>query len=136
MQHEIHFGPDWAEIRTSGVASVAGIQAFGEALAADPRWRPGMDLIVNHTDLDVRPLGPEEMATLGRRARRKEHPTRGFRRCTFVLPGKLQYGVGRMWQSFAEHSEPGKIQLFESLDAAHAWLRASVADDSTRAAPR
>ncbi|MGZ4403214.1 MAG: hypothetical protein ACXVRI_10255 [Gaiellaceae bacterium] len=54
MNWTIEFGGDPAEvtIETFGVASREGFIRLNIELVSDPRWRPGMAVLVDHTALD------------------------------------------------------------------------------------
>lgn len=55
MNWTIEYGDGPAEeaVRTSGVASRKGFIRLNHELVANPRWRPGMTVLVDHTALDT-----------------------------------------------------------------------------------
>jgi hypothetical protein len=50
----IEFGgdPQDVTVKTAGLASREGFFGFNAELAADPRWRPGMAVLLDHSALD------------------------------------------------------------------------------------
>jgi len=122
VNHQIIFGPEWVEIRTRGRASLEGFRAFGEALAADPRWVPDMDVLIDHSELDVSTLSSSNVIELTARSS-ENHPIHGYRKCAFYAPGELQFGIGRMWQQYRDGGTRADTRIFRSREEAEAWLR-------------
>lgn len=135
MRHEIRFTPEWVEVRTSGKASFEGFVAFGEAVAADPRWRPGLRVLIDHSDLDMTELSAAVIAHLGARADGGHHPIRGFERCAFVAPAPLNFAFGRMWGAYSGRGDAPHVRLFRHRDEAEAWLREGSAARVDRTDP-
>jgi len=63
VQHDVQFGhgPEDVLVSTSGVASVEGVDAAVTALLGDARYRPGMDLILDQTQLEANGLPAEDL---------------------------------------------------------------------------
>lgn len=123
MKFQITFKPDWVEVKTSGSASLAGFRAFGEAVAADPRWPPGQKLLIDHSELDLRSMSTDDIALLGQQSRRDDHPLKDCPRGAFFVPDKLQFGLGRLWQNYRDDPGNDHTRMFNSREAAEAWLR-------------
>ena len=68
MHHRIEFGesPDGVIVYTFGRADVEGFRALNEALVGDRRFRPGMQILVDHTQLDAGHLTVAEIEEIGR----------------------------------------------------------------------
>ena len=68
MRHRMEFvgSPDGVIVSTFGRADVEGFRALNEALVGDPRFRPGMQILVDHTHLDARYLTCAEIEETGR----------------------------------------------------------------------
>lgn len=68
MRHTIHFvdHPDGVIIHTFGRATVEGFRALNDALTSDARFRPGMQMLVDHTHLDASRLAASEIDEIGR----------------------------------------------------------------------
>lgn len=125
MEHEIIFGPEWVEVRTHGKANLKGFRAFSEAVAADRRWQPGMNLLIDHSRLDVSSLATDDVSQLGQQANR-DHPLITCRRCAFYVPLPIQYGIGRMWQQWRKSPAENRVMMFSDRQEAEAWLRAGI----------
>jgi hypothetical protein len=63
VKHTIQFGagPEDALIATSGAASMDGLDAVVKELLSDDRYRPGMFLLFDHTELDLGALRAEDL---------------------------------------------------------------------------
>jgi len=46
----------------------------------------------------------------------------GYSRMAILTPGSLEFGLGRMWQTFVEDKWDGTSDLFRSKKDAERWL--------------
>jgi hypothetical protein len=124
MEFEIEWvDPSLVICRTSGGASAEGYEAMMQVLTADARFRPGVDLIVDHTNVDVSGLTAEDIERVaGLRARYAgDVPARA---AGVVGPGSpMRYGLGRMFGSFVDTRSSTGVMIFETVSEAVAWLR-------------
>jgi hypothetical protein len=124
MEYEIEWvDPSLVICRTSGLASIEGYEAMMRALVSDPKFRPGIGLIVDHTNVDVSALTAadiEQVADLRARFAGNVAP----RAAGIVGPGSpMRYGLGRMFEALVELQAGTDITLFETVEEAIAWLR-------------
>jgi hypothetical protein len=93
------------------------------ALVSDPKFRQGVGLIVDHTNVDISALTAaeiEQAADLRTRFAGDVVP----RAAGVVGPGSpMRYGLGRMFEAFVELQPGTDITLFETVEEAIAWLR-------------
>ena len=134
MEYEIEWvDPSLVVCRTSGPASIEGYEAMMRALISDPKFRPGVGLIVDHTNVDISALTAadiEQAADLRTRLAGNVVP----RAAGVVGPGSpMRYGLGRMFEAFVELQPGTDITLFETVEEAKAWLRGP--DSAARPAP-
>jgi hypothetical protein len=69
VEHTIEFGGQSlfdVVITTRGSADLEGVKLFGEELVTDPRFRAGSTVIVDHSELDLRPLTESDLQEIGR----------------------------------------------------------------------
>lgn len=68
MRHSIEFAdnPDGVIIHTFGRANAEGFRALNDALVSDARFRPGMQILVDHSQLDASRLTGSEIEEIGR----------------------------------------------------------------------
>ena len=124
MEFEIEWvDPSLVICRTSGVASVEGYKAMMAALTERPQFQPGVDLIVDHTNVDVSALTAAEIEQVaGLRAQFAGNMA--ARAAGVVGAGSpLRYGLGRMFEAFTETQPGTKINVFETVEEAMTWLR-------------
>jgi hypothetical protein len=124
----MEFEIEWVDLslvvcRTSGLASVEGYEAMMRALAEDPRFQPGVDLIVDHTNVDVSALTAADIERVaGLRARFAGNVV--ARAAGVVGPDSpLRYGLGRMFGAYLSTQPGAGFTVFETIDEAVAWLR-------------
>jgi hypothetical protein len=93
------------------------------ALISQPQFRPGVDLIVDHTNIDVSALTAADIERIAGLRARFAGDVAG-RAAGVVGPGSpMRYGLGRMFEAYID-SQPGtKITVFETVEKAMAWLR-------------
>lgn len=110
------------EVTTSGEASTQGFAAFLDALIDSADWSPGTPILVDHSRLQVAPMtmGDVERVADHCAARRAQL---GPASIALVVADRLQFGLCRMWGAFIEGRWEAHAELFESRDAAVAWLR-------------
>ena len=123
----MHWGVQWGgdpedvRVTTSGVASVEDLDGMMRAVIADPQWRDGMKIMLDHTQTDWSVFG---VGDLDRRAALVEDISDriGRQQVAFVVTGKLNQEIAKMLG--ARLSDIGFVaKAFVSLDEARDWLR-------------
>jgi hypothetical protein len=129
MEYTIVFGGALQDvtITTSGLASVEGLIGFVTDLVANPRYRPGMSILVDHTALDARPLTATDIRTFAMEVVRFDEQI-GPSRVAIVVPDPLTFGFARMYELYAE-SAAVRSRVFYAASDAHAWLESGDAPD-------
>jgi hypothetical protein len=123
MHWSVQWGGDPEDLRvtTSGVASVEDLDAMMREVIADPQWREGMKIMLDHTQTDWSVFG---VGDLDRRAALVEEISDriGRQQIAFVVTGLLNQEIGKMLG--ARLSDIGFVaKAFVSLDEARDWLR-------------
>ena len=124
MDFEISFidDPQIAVIKTSGCATLEGFDAFLEAMLSDPRWRPGMSILGDHSELDMSGLSSQDIENLVS-SRLLRADAIGTGRLAIVAGESLTFGFGRVAEAYAENVLPYRMNIFYTTDEALAWLR-------------
>ena len=133
MEHAIEFGgaPQDVTIRTSGPATAAGLIAFVTELVADPRFRPGMAVLVDHSDLDARPLTGADIRAMADVVIKLDDRI-GTSRVAILVPNPLTFGYARMYELHAAETQLHS-RVFYSRDDALKWLaKPPVATEADR----
>jgi hypothetical protein len=129
MDYSITWGGDPEDLwmKTRGVANVAELDAMVREAVSDPRWRPGMSILLDHSDCDWSrmPFNEiEERANLLIAGA----GTIGYQRCAFVVGDESSFGVSRILGLLLDARVEFLAHAFRSIEDARAWL-ASRADD-------
>ena len=113
--------PEAAVVTTFGVARVDDFRRMSQALIDDPRFRPGMPILVDHSSLDASVLTPTDIraigdfvATIGDKI--------GASSIAVVVPDTLTFGFVRMGELRANQPQLN-VQIFYSLPEAVQWLQ-------------
>jgi hypothetical protein len=110
-------------IETSGRADLATFIRYHIELVEDARFRPGMAILVDLSELDTRQLSGEDV-----RAVANDAVSRGDRigpaAIAVVGSETATFGLARMWQAFIEGA-PFRSKVFHTRDEATDWLRSS-----------
>jgi len=110
--------------RSFGVASVQDFLDSAEALTSDPRWRPGVDTITDHTHLDASRLTASEVEQIARGE--GEYSDKIGQGRDAVVIGQYSpaaYGLARMFGAYIEPLVDATFRVFWTFDEALVWLR-------------
>jgi hypothetical protein len=123
MHYAVHWDGDPEDVRvtTSGVAAVDELDAMMRAVIADPRWRDGLKVLIDHSQTDWSVFG---VGDLNRRAALVEEIADriGRQQVAFVASNRLNEEIAKMLG--ARLSQIGFIaKAFVSVDEAREWLR-------------
>ena len=110
--------------RSFGVASVQGFVDSAEALTSDPRWRPGMDTISDHTLLDASQFKASDIEQIANRESEYSDEIGQGRAAIVVGPDSPnKYGLARMFEAYIEPLVETRVRAFRTFDEALVWLR-------------
>ena len=110
--------------RSFGVASVQGFVDSAEALTSDPRWRPGMDTISDHTLLDASQFKASDIEQIANRESEYSDEIGQGRAAIVVGPDSpARYGLVRMFEAYIEPLVEANIHAFWTFDEALVWMR-------------
>lgn len=124
----MEFELTWAEpsllvCRTSGEASLESAAALMQAIFSHPEYHPGVKVLIDNSELDVTALSAgdvEELAVIHTRAA-------SFRSGHLAIVGgvnsPVRYGLGDTFEALTGPGSDTQIEVFETFDAAMAWLQ-------------
>jgi hypothetical protein len=124
VDYDIEFtesGPFEVVVTTSGEASGAEIEAGRRRVLADPRFRPGMSILLDHSLLDNAGADAHEVHGVASSLER-DRATSGFAYIAIVAPDALTYGLGRMWELLAGDELERAVTVVHTREEAYAWL--------------
>lgn len=124
MKHSIEFGgnPQDVTITTFGPASAEGLTAFLMELVSNPRFRPGMLILADHTGLDPTTVTAAEVRAQAEIVVGLNGQI-GASKIAIVVPSPLAFGWARMYELSAEAAQ-AESNVFYSRSDALAWLEA------------
>ena len=117
MNHSIRFAhPEDVLITTSGTASLAGLDAVVANLLDDPRYRPGLVLLFDHSRLDWSGLLPEDLV-------RRLHIA--LKEADLIGPSRIAVVTAdeRIRHARALRIDEPSWQAFPDIRAARQWLQ-------------
>ena len=116
-------GPEDVRVETSGAIDVDALDAMVEEALADPRFRPGMRVLVDHTRATWAGVDGAEVR---RRVElvRAQADRLGRQRVAFVVAGRIDLGVARMLAAYAADGVAFDFRVFPTVPAAREWLSA------------
>ena len=117
MNHSIRFAhPEDVVITTSGTASLAGLDTVVAELLDDPRYRPGLVLLFDHSRLDWSALLPEDLV-------RRLHIA--LKVADLIGPSRIAVVSAdeRMREARMLRTDEPSWQSFSDLRAARNWLQ-------------
>jgi hypothetical protein len=104
---------------TSGTGRDSIIEAIRD-VCDDPRFRPGLDLLIDARALE---RAPQQLSPPLVRGRAFEIRALGFRRCALVAaPSPSQVGLANMFATYADQAGVD-TRVFTKVDEALGWLR-------------
>ena len=113
MEFEIEWvDPSLVVCRTSGVGTVEGYEALMRALTSDPQFQPGVDLITDHTNVDISALTAAEVARVA--GLRVQFLGAMVGRAAGVVGSSspMRYGLGRMFEAHVASQAGTKVEIF------------------------
>ena len=115
-------------IHTMGAGDITFAEVLDhfQALAADPAFNPGTDVLLDLLGC----TSPPSNAQVREAAAFLEHRSVRLRfgRCAVVASQDVMYGMMRIFQVFAE-SAFASIRVFRNLEDARLWLNASPSEE-------
>jgi hypothetical protein len=129
VNYDIEFtesGPFEVVVTTSGEASGAEIEAGRRRVLADPRFRPGMSIMLDHSLLDNSGAEAHEVRGLASSLDR-DRASSGFAYLAIVAPDAVTYGLGRMWESLASEEVESAVTVVRTREEAYVWIESQRA---------
>ena len=123
MEHEIDLDPGgrWMRVTTHGQASVGGFKRFVDEVLSRADWRPGLDLLCDHRQLDFRPLSSEQVRIIAEASAAYDRAVGGGR-LAIVSSSEVGFGIVRMWEQLTDPDLEVSVRVFTSIEAAEPWL--------------
>lgn len=108
-----------AIIEIRGTPKISDVRQAIEALLENPDHSDGMDEIWDFREASLTAITTKDLQTLAIYV--SQYIGKLAKRTAFVVKNDLEYGIGRMWEVYAEDA-PQKRQLFRDIEDAFDWL--------------
>jgi len=127
MQFELHFEPERSLLlaKTTGKIDVGSDRKLIEALARSSKANPPEFLLIDHTESSTSALSSNDVRMIVDTFVNHAEVFARTKIC-LVLKRPTDYGIGRMWQAYAEIRTGHSIEIAGELKEAFAWLNAQV----------
>lgn len=124
MEYTIEFSgsPQDVTITTSGPASRDGLVGYVQDLVDDPRFRPGMFVLVDHLALDASTITGADMRAQAERVINLEEEL-GACKLAIVVPTPLAFGYSRTYELHTAETQIHSRVVYTRNDGL-AWLDA------------
>jgi hypothetical protein len=129
-RYEFADGPFQVIVTTSGEAVLAELVTGIRRVYADPRFRPEMNVLVDHSRLDVGDLTFEDVREVAASASSDRQTRVRTGQVVIVAPRPVQFGLARMYQSLASEQLEQRVTIFASVEEAYAWIAERTAPSS------
>lgn len=117
-------------IRARGEATVQGFDAYLREALGDPRWRAGMNILADFTDLDLSSLSAKDIQHLA--SMHEVYREQLDSPAVAVVAGRpVNFGLVRMWEAIVEGRVDLRTRPFYTVNEAEAWISQAVERDRT-----
>ena len=132
MEYQVVWGgdPEDLMVTTSGDASVDELHEWVQEALADPRFRHNLRILIDHRQTRWWALSNDEIrrrASLVAADRQRIGP----QRIAAVVGSPIDDALGAMIRSLIEGRVEFELEIFDTLEAARAWLRLQPVERST-----
>lgn len=108
-------------VTTTGEADVDVLDEMVEELLADPRYRDGLKILLDHRACRWIGLSVDDIRRRAELQRAKRSRI-GYQHIAFVVGSPEEYGMGRMLAAHLDRQVGFVARAFQSLEEARAWL--------------
>jgi hypothetical protein len=108
-------------VTTHGEASVSGILAFLDDLVSHPQWKPGSQILLDHSDLDLGRIAQNGIGQVSQYFI-KIAPQLGAGKIALIMNREIDYGIARAWELMTADDVDISIFVFRSVEDARKWL--------------
>jgi len=123
--------PEDVLITTSGCASVKDLEAMIRTGLDDPRFRPGLSVLLDHRATDHAGLSGADVARHAETVVRNGRVL-GAARIAIVVARPVDYGIQRMVDAMIDGRISFSERVFRTLEEARSWLTAHAAQPVPR----
>lgn len=129
MDWKLNFRDDEIlEMKTSGVFSFDDLTKMVEQVIVNPKWKPGMNIIADFRELDVKGINVKEIYE-AKNLHIQYDDIAGHGKIATILGSNLAYGFSRMYQSITSTHVKSRIMTFRDYDNGMEWIQGRLEMD-------
>ncbi len=113
------------EIKASGIFSLDDIKKMIEQVASDPKWKPGMNIIADFRDIDVKGISVTEIYK-AKNLHIQYNDIAGEGKIATILGSNLAYGFSRVYQAITSTHVKSQIMTFREYEHGMDWIRGKL----------
>lgn len=127
MEHEIKMDVSsrLIHVKTRGIGDADGINAFLKDIISHPDWTPGMDILLDHTELNIENINTRGIDKVSDYFI-KISKQLGNGKIALIMNRDVDFGIARAWELVTERHTNMQIHVFRNLEKAEAWLNNSI----------
>jgi hypothetical protein len=113
------------EIKTSGIFSIDDLTEMIEQVVVDPKWKPGMNIIADFREIDVKGVNVTEIYKV-KNLHVQYNDIAGEGKIAIILNSNLAYGFSRIYQAISSTQVKSKIMTFRDYDSGVEWIQGKL----------
>lgn len=113
------------EMKPSGVFSFADLTKMIEKVVVDPKWKPGMNVIADFRDVDVKGVNVKEIYE-AKNLHVLYNDIAGEGKIATILSSNLAYGFTRVYQAISSTHVKSKIMPFMDYENGIDWIQGKI----------
>lgn len=129
MDWKLNFQDDEIlEMKTSGDFSIDDLLEMVEQAAVNPKWKPGMNIIADFRELDVKGVNVAEIYK-AKNLHVQNNDIAGEGKIAIILSSNLAYGFSRIYQAISSTQVKSQIMSFRNYDNGVDWVKGKLEMD-------
>ena len=123
MDWQLDFRDDQIlEIKTSGIFSLDDTTKMVEQIIENPRWKPGMNIIADFREIDVKGLSVNEIYK-AKNLHVQYNDIAGEGKIATILSSNLAYGFSRVYQAISSSQVKSQFMTFRDYSHGIDWIQ-------------
>ena len=113
------------EMKTYGIFAFDDLARMIEQIIIDPKWKPGMNIIADFREVDVRGVSVKEIYE-AKDLHTQYNDLAGEGKIATILGSNLAYGFSRMYQAIAGTDVKSRIMTFRDYENGVDWIQGKL----------
>ena len=117
------------EMKTYGIFAFDDLERMVKQVIVDPKWKPGMNVIADFREVDVRSMNIKEIYE-AKNLHVQYNDIAGEGKIATILGSNLAYGFSRIYQSITCSDVKSRIMTFRDYENGIDWIQGKLKMDS------